>query len=99
MGVNMLSVSAFRKQLSTEFLATLKDKPLTLLAHSKPVAVVMDYETYEAMQAELARLKEKRFQELAAALREVMKTHQSGDTSGMKTLEDFVAAFRLEQSS
>lgn len=99
MGVNMLSVSAFRKQLSTEFLTTLQGKPLTLLAHSKPVAVVVDYETYEAIQAELARLKEKRFQELAAALREIIKTHQNGDTSGMKTLEDFVADLGLEQSS
>ena len=97
MGLNMLSVSAFRKQLSTEFLATLKDKPLTLLSHSKPVAVVMDYETYEAMQADLRRLQEKEFQALAAALQEALKTHQSGDRSGMKTLEDFVAAFGLER--
>jgi len=88
MSLKMLSVSEFRKQLSSEFLTALKNNPLTLLSHSRPVAVVMDYETYEVMQLELARLREKRFQELAAALRQAMQTQQSGDTSKVKTLED-----------
>ena len=98
MSLKMLSVSEFRKQLSSEFLTALKNNPLTLLSHSRPVAVVMDYETYEVMQLELARLREKRFQELAAALRQAMQTQQSGDVSGMRTLEDFVTTFGLEQS-
>lgn len=96
MGINILAVSTFRKRLSTTFLSTLKNNPLTLLSHSKPVAVVMDYQEYEAMQAELELLKERHFQETAAALREAMKLRRSGDTSGMKTLDDLAGIFELK---
>jgi len=98
MGLNILAVSTFRKRLSTAFLTNLKNNPLTLLSHSRPIAVVMDYEDYETMQTELARLKEEQFQEVESTLQDRLKTHKRGDTSALKRLSEVTAAFDLGRS-
>jgi len=95
MEINVLAVSDFRKRLSTAFLHKLRHNPLTLLSHSKPIAVVIDYQEYEAMQAELELLKERQFQEMAARLREMMQARQCGDITGMKTLQELTQIFEL----
>lgn len=94
--INALAVSDFRKQLSTAFLNGLKNNPLILLSHSKPVAVVIDYQEYEAMQAELELLRERHFQTIATRLRETMKNRKLGDTAGMMSLSQLSEIFELK---
>lgn len=97
--MNLMPVSLFRKQLSTDFLRTLKENPLTLLSHSRPVAVVVDYQEYEAMQAELMRLRAKQMQDVAATMQQTLRTRRSGETTDFKTLDEVAEDFNLERSS
>ena len=82
----IISISSLRQE-ATQVVKDLRDnrQPWTLIQRSRPVAVLLDYETFEAMQNRLHELEE---EHLLRVVAEGRKEHRRGKSRKIKSLAD-----------
>ena len=82
----IISISSLRQE-ATQVVKDLQEhrEPWTLIQRSHPVAVLLDYETFEAMQNRLRELEE---EHLLRVVAEGRKEHRRGKTRKIKSLAD-----------
>jgi prevent-host-death family protein len=82
----IISISTLRQGV-TQVVKELREhrQPWTLIQRSRPVAVLLDYETYEAMQSRLRELEEENLLRVVAEGRD---EHKRGRTRKISSLAD-----------
>ena len=82
----IISISSLRHE-ATQVVKDLREhrRPWTLIQRSRPVAVLLDYETFEAMQTRLRDLEEEHLLRVVAQGR---KEHRRGKTRKINSLAD-----------
>ncbi len=82
----IVSISSLRQQ-ATQVVKDLREhrQPWTLIQRSRPVAVLVDYDTFEAMQNRLRELEE---EHLLRVVAEGRKEHRRGRARRIKSLAD-----------
>ncbi len=82
----MINISGLRQGV-TQVVRELREhrQPWTLIQRSRPVAVLLDYETFEAMQGRLKELEEEHLLRIVA---EGRKEHRQGRTRKIKSLAE-----------
>lgn len=82
----IISISSLRQEAS-QVVKDLREhrRPWTLIQRSKPVAVLLDYETFEAMQNRLRELEE---QHLLRVVAEGRREHRRGKSRKIDSLAD-----------
>lgn len=82
----LISISSLR-QGATQVVKDLQEnrQPWTLIQRSHPVAVLVDYETFEAMRSRLRELEEEHLLRVVAQGR---REHRRGKTRKIKSLAD-----------
>jgi prevent-host-death family protein len=81
-----ITITALREN-ATQVLGEVKQRgePLTITERSRPVAVIVDFETFVAMQKRLGELEAAELQRLIAQGRQ---EHQQGRTRRIKSLRE-----------
>ena len=82
----IISISS-RRHEATQVVKDLREhrRPWTLIQRSRPVAVLLDYETFEAMQTRLRELEE---EHLLRVMAEGRREHQRGKARKINSLAD-----------
>ncbi len=82
----IISISSLRQE-ATQVVKDLREhrQPWTLIQRSRPVAILLDYESFEAMQNRLRELEE---EHLLRVVAEGRKEHRRGKTRKIKSLAD-----------
>jgi len=82
----IISISTLRQGV-TQAVKELREhrQPWTLIQRSRPVAVLLDYETYEAMQSRLRELEEEHLLRVVAEGRD---EHRRGKARKISSLAD-----------
>ena len=82
----IISISSLRQE-ATQVVKDLREhrQPWTLIQRSRPVAILLDYETFEAMQNRLRELEEEHLLQVVA---EGRREHRRGKTRKIKTLAE-----------
>lgn len=82
----IISISSLRHE-ATQVVKDLREhrRPWTLIQRSRPVAVLLDYETFEAMQTRLRELEEDHLLRVVAQGR---KEHRRGKTRKISSLAE-----------
>lgn len=82
----LINISSLRQGV-TKVVRNLREdrQPWTLIQRSRPVAVLLDYETFEAMQSRLRELEEEHLLRVVAEGRE---EHKRGKTRKIRSLAD-----------
>ena len=82
----LISISGLRQE-ATQVVKRLREQrePWTLIQRSRPVAVLVDYETFEAMQSRLRELEE---EHLLRIIAEGDREHRRGKTRKIKSLAE-----------
>ena len=82
----MISISSLRQE-ATQVIRDVREhhQPWTLIQRSKPVAVILDYETFEAMQERLRELEEEHLLHVVA---EGRREYRRGKTRKIKSLTE-----------
>ncbi len=82
----IISISSLRHE-ATQVVKDLREdrRPWTLIQRSRPVAVLLDYETFEAMQTRLRELEE---EHLLRVVTEGRREHRRGKTRKINSLAD-----------
>ena len=82
----IISISNLRQE-ATQVVKDLREhrQPWTLIQRSRPVAILLDFETFEAMQDRLRELEE---EHLLRVVAEGRKEHRRGKTRKVKTLAE-----------
>ncbi len=82
----LISISSLRQE-ATQVVKDLREhrQPWTLIQRSRPVAILVDYETFEAMRSRLRELEEEHLLRVVAQGR---REHRRGKTRKIKSLAD-----------
>ena len=82
----IISISTLRQRVTQVVKELLEHRqPWTLIQRSRPVAVLLDYETFEAMQSRLRELEE---EHLLRVVAEGRNEHRRGKTRKINSLAD-----------